>query len=357
MPELKYSYTSLQQFCNENGIELSRDYSNEVVRRETKIEGKCRNDGCNNFFNKVFRELKQNMTPYCVKCTFEKALEKRKKTFVKLYGFEYALQCDEFKNKAIQSNINKYGFKNASQNKDIQEKIKNTSLKNWGVDHPFKSDIIKHKSMDTCYKNSGYNYPMQNETTKQKSKNTVLQNYGVENPSQSSYIKNKIKEKNLIKWGVEYTLQHESVKQKGVKTSLRKYGVRNPIQDPVIAEKALNSYKQKYYVFPSGKNIKYQGYENLAFDELLKNISEDDILNSRIDVPSIWYTTNDGKNHRHFVDIFIPTQNLCIEVKSDWTIKYTTSNIFLKQNAAKELGYKYEIWVYNKKKEKICCYD
>jgi hypothetical protein len=29
----------------------------------------------------------------------------------------------------------------------------------------------------------------------------------------------------------------------------------------------------------------------------------------------------------------------------------------LKQNAAKELGYKYEIWVYNKKGEKINCYE
>jgi hypothetical protein len=32
-------------------------------------------------------------------------------------------------------------------------------------------------------------------------------------------------------------------------------------------------------------------------------------------------------------------------------------NIFLKQQAAKELGYKYEIWVYNNKKEKIICYN
>jgi hypothetical protein len=29
----------------------------------------------------------------------------------------------------------------------------------------------------------------------------------------------------------------------------------------------------------------------------------------------------------------------------------------LKQQAAKDLGYKYEIWVYNKKEEKIFCYE
>lgn len=29
----------------------------------------------------------------------------------------------------------------------------------------------------------------------------------------------------------------------------------------------------------------------------------------------------------------------------------------LKQNAAKELGYNYEIWVYNSKGEKVNCYN
>ena len=74
-------------------------------------------------------------------------------------------------------------------------------------------------------------------------------------------------------------------------------------------------------------------------------------------VPVIWYNTSDGKKHRYYVDIFIPSQNLCIEVKSEWTIKISNSNVFLKQAAAKELGYKYEIWVYNPKGEKINCYQ
>ena len=40
-------------------------------------------------------------------------------------------------------------------------------------------------------------------------------------------------------------------------------------------------------------------------------------------VPTIWYIDIDididGKKRRHFVDIFIPNQNRCIEVKSTWT--------------------------------------
>ena len=357
MTELKYSYISLRKFCDENSIELCRDYSQEIVRRETIIEGKCKTDGCDELFNKAFRELNQNMTPYCVKCTYDKALEKRKQTSLKKYGVEHALQNTKIREKAKTTLFLNYGVEHPSQSKEIQYKIKQTCFKKFGVTHPSQSDVIKNKKIETCYKNSGFNHPMQNQITQEKSKQTSLKHYGVEYPSQSKEIRDKIMKTSLKNWGVEYTLQNEIIKQKGVDTSLRKYGVKNPIQNPLICEKACNGYKTKYYNLPSGKVIKYQGYENLALDELLKTISENDIYNSKSDVPSIWYKTDDGIKHRHYVDIFIPTQHLCIEVKSTWTIKFTKSNIFLKQNAAKELGYKYEIWVYNEKKEKINCYD
>jgi hypothetical protein len=53
------------------------------------------------------------------------------------------------------------------------------------------------------------------------------------------------------------------------------------------------------------------------------------------------------------VDIYIPSQNQCIEVKSTWTAEKKKDNIYLKQNAAKELGYQYEIWIFNAKKELV----
>ena len=55
----------------------------------------------------------------------------------------------------------------------------------------------------------------------------------------------------------------------------------------------------------------------------------------------------------NYVDIYIPSQNRCIEVKSTWTAKKNVHNIFLKQYAAKQLGYNYEIWVYDGKGNKI----
>jgi len=151
------------------------------------------------------------------------------------------------------------------------------------------------------------------------------------------YIKDKIKQTNLEKYGVEYPSQNEEIMEKMTK----------------------NMYKSKEYIFPSGNVIKIQGYENFALEELLKkeNVCENDIKTGTSNVPIIWYNDENGKKHRHYVDIYIPTQNRCIEVKSVWTHNLHNNTIMLKQTAGKLLGYKYEIWVYDYKGNKLNIYN
>jgi hypothetical protein len=119
------------------------------------------------------------------------------------------------------------------------------------------------------------------------------------------------------------------------------------------------AYKLKEYKFPSNKIIEIQGYEHYALDELIINEknNESDIITGCQNVPVIWYNDETGKKHRHYVDIFIPSQNRCIEVKSTWTAEKNKDNIFLKQNAGKELGYNYEIWVYDGKGVRVEKYE
>ena len=143
--------------------------------------------------------------------------------------------------------------------------------------------------------------------------------------------------------------------RKGVK----KYGVEYPSQNEKIMEKmSKNCYKQKTFIFPSGSEVKCQGYEPFALQNLLENyhVDETDIITGCKNVPTIWYNDDLGKKHRHYVDIFIPSQNKCVEVKSTWTIQKKNSNIFEKQKAAKDLGYLYEIWVYDSKGNKTETY-
>ena len=126
--------------------------------------------------------------------------------------------------------------------------------------------------------------------------------------------------------------------------------------NPDYAEKiSKKCYSSKEYKFPSGKIITIQGYEDLSLNYLInnENILENDIITSRTDVPECWYfDENKEKLRRYYVDIYIPSQNRCIEIKSTWTyVKKVNDNIYPKLNALKNLGYNCELWVYNVKKK------
>ena len=204
----------------------------------------------------------------------------------------------------------------------------------------------------THIKNCGFTTNLKCPFTKEKIKQTNLIKYGCEHISQNEEIKNKKIETCLKNFGVNFSLQSELIKEKSKQTWLNKYGVEHPSQNADYAEKhSKTCYNRKEYLFPSGKKISYQGFEHYALDNLIINekIDESHIITGCKNVPTIWYNDENNKKHRHYVDIFITSQNRCIEVKSTWTAEKKKDCIFLKQNAAKESGYKYEIWVYDGK--------
>ena len=155
-----------------------------------------------------------------------------------------------------------------------------------------------------------------------KMKDTCKKIYGYENPGQSS-----------------------EVREKGKQTCMKKYGVEYPNQNPEIAEMtAKRSYKLKNYKLPSGLEIKVQGYEPWALDELLKSYSENElVISDRTKVPEIWWIDSQGKRHRYYVDIYIPIENRLIEVKSNRTYKLDdkTEKIEKVPIACIAAGYKY----------------
>jgi hypothetical protein len=308
MNKIIYNKDYLNSYCSENNIVLTKLYNN--TNRDTKIEGKCLTENCLYDFNKVFRQLVKS-GGYCNKCSKIKHQNNIKQAVLKKYGVENVFQLNEIKEKLIKTNISKYGTPSPNQNEEIRQKTKNTCLEKYGVENPLKSQDVKMKIEKTC-----------------------VEKYGVNNPLKSNIVREKAKKYYLNKYGVEYNSQV-----------------------PEILEKASkNSYRKKTYIFPSGKEISCQGYEPFALDKLVKeeNVSEEDIVTGCKNVPTIWYDDEENKKHRHYVDIFIPNQNRCIEVKSTWTIrKEKQDNIYLKQEAAKQLGYNYEIWVYNAKKELV----
>jgi hypothetical protein len=68
-------------------------------------------------------------------------------------------------------------------------------------------------------------------------------------------------------------------------------------------------------------------------------------------VPLIKFYDITNIERDHHADIFIPSQNKFIEVKSTWI--FQKPDVLMKQYAAKELGYNFEFWIYDKKGNRI----
>ena len=306
MPNLKYDYNMLKSICEEGCVTLLEDYSNKYITRDTRIIAKC--IMCENNFNKSLNVLHKQRNFGCYNCAKKIKFDRIKNTMVEKYGVEYAAQSVIFRDRMKKTNLEKYGVEHAIQNNEFKEKT------------------IK----------------------------TNLEKYGCEYVLQSNEVKEKRRLSNLEKYGVENITQVFEMKEKTKKTCLKKYGVEYAIQCPKIMEKNVKmSYYLKNYTLPSGNIIKIQGYEHYALDELIQNnINENEIVTGSKNVPEIWYFDKFGKKRRHFVDIFIPSENKCIEVKSTWTLKKQKDIVFLKQNSALDLGYLYEIWIYDSKGNK-----
>ncbi len=66
-------------------------------------------------------------------------------------------------------------------------------------------------------------------------------------------------------------------------------------------------------------------------------------------MPEIWYISK-GSNRRYFSDIYIPKENLIIEVKSQWTYDGISGALeinLLKKQACIDAGFKYLLMLYN----------
>lgn len=126
--------------------------------------------------------------------------EKGKETCLKIYGDKNYNNID----KAVRTNLEKYGKRNPSQVSKIREKIEKTNLNKYGskyFSNPEKGKATKKKRYNnenfnniekikqTCLEKYGTDNIMQTNMFREKSKKTCLEKYGVENVSQSNLIK------------------------------------------------------------------------------------------------------------------------------------------------------------------------
>jgi hypothetical protein len=370
---INYNYEYLQKYSKENNITLLKDYSNERINRRLYIDAKCLTNNCDEIVSKDFRNLIIHGC-FCKKCLY---LENNKV----LYNSSFLLKYCKTNSIVL---INDYSNNNVNRETIINAKCF-TKVCNENVSKSFRMIIGKCGCYcEKCTEQIRIQKLKISEWDSDKTRfnNKYFVNYCKDNNiilledyldiyiNRETRIKckcltescNENVEKsvrNIVENGGSFCEKctNNNSRVKSQNTCLEKYGVEHAIQNAEIAERtSKNSYRTKAYIFPSGKQIKCQGYEPFALNELIKLHKEEDIITGCVNVPIISYTDLNGKEHKHFVDIFIPKNNKCIEVKSTWTAEKKKDNIFLKQDAGKKLGYEYEIWVYDGKGAKVKCY-
>ncbi len=316
----------------------------------------------------VFCEKHQiDSTHKCKKCT----IEKREQTMIARYGVRSALHSKEIKDKKDKSCLEKYGDSVVSKTNYAKGKVKETNLEKYGVEHTLQVQEIRDKGKETMVEKYGVEHAIQNKKVKQKRVKTNIERFGTENALQNKDILEKRKATNIERYGTDEILKLPEIQDKIKATMMETYGASNPLKCPEIKEKkdktceekygdkdimknaeifekvVKNSFKKKEYTLPSGKAIVYQGYENIAIDELLKSITETDFTNDVKLIPKVIYEFN-NKKHRYYPDIYIPSQKRIIEVKSPYTYNKQLEQNECKKDQVLKDGYTFEFWICSK---------
>lgn len=169
---VKWNNHNKNHYINK-GYEFTKRGEELVVKVEdiskgshVKVTVKC--DYCGNEFEVQYCNLIKSYELYpkvaCRKCRGKKTVDCDNQR----YGCHHT-QLEEVKEKAIATNLKKYGVEYHTQNEKVKSKIKKTVLEKYGVDSP-----------------------AQNEDVKAKIRETVREKYGVDSITCSEYFKKSL---------------------------------------------------------------------------------------------------------------------------------------------------------------------
>lgn len=406
----KYTKKLLDEALKKDNAVLISTHDTYTGNTVISYTCKCGENG-----EKVFRSIIRDGGAKCKKCTTKAMLEKYKASILKKYGVEYAFQKEGVKEKARQNN------KGVKYTEDLLESViakDEATLKGeysnlsrdvmisytckCGKDHVKMFRYLVENGGATCEQCAKQN-------KKDKYEQTCLQKYGASNVMKNKHIASKVSlstntftfdrlqdslGENLVGEydcnnigrdtvitfkcfccgshdNKPFILLEESIgpfckectwvaKEHMIKKALKEnYNVEHSLQYTKFFDKATaTGCTHKPYKTPSGKILMYQGYEHLALDLLfMQEYDENDIVNSKKDVPEIWWIDADGKEHRYYVDIYIRSENRMIEIKSDYRYEQDKEKIEYLWRTCVAHGFNYEVWIFNKHKELITIKD
>ncbi len=244
-------------------------------------------------------------------------------------GFLKSSQCKECSKKQRNTtNLVKYGAENILASDYGKEKTKEHYKTKYDKTHNMQVENIRKKAIQTCMLNHNQPFGFFTDESREKAQVTSLDKYG----SKCFPISEEGKKQCRDKYGCDYAMQSREVFLKSIG----------------------NSYKSKPYKFPSGKIELIQGYEGKCLDRLLyeEHFEEDDIVAGFKNAPSVVFYHNGIKKHYH-MDIYIPSRDIGIEVKSYYTYNEDRLINRLKIDAAMKICREFRLYIFIKRHGKI----
>ena len=160
----------------------------------------------------------------------------------------------------------------------------------------------------------------------------------------------RTKATNLLRYGNEIAARSNDIRLKTSLTVQKMWNNRTDDEKLKVFKKSIKSrFRLKEYKLPSGKLLEVMGNEHRALDELLIDYAESHIIAGNELNISISYIKPNGRPAKYYPDIYIPKDNLIIEVKSKWTYsgkpEWLETNL-LKQQATIVAGYNFKFLIY-----------
>lgn len=241
------------------------------------------------------------------------------------------------------------GFCIPCAKKTKRERVEATCMERFGARVPAQNKDVAAKMIATAKKN-GTSRSNPEYQKKQADAHEAKHGPGIRNPFQLESTKDKCKQHFQDKYGVNNPNQVPEIKRKGEATMEARHGKKHALQvSKFLSKSHATAFRAKPFTFKTGETVSVMGYE----PEALAILEEDgygfgDIVVGEEDVPEIQYNLN-NKSHTYFTDIYIPSENRIIEVKSTRTLDIDIEKNRAKMAACMKKGYHTELWIISTK--------
>ncbi len=116
---------------------------------------------------------------------------------------------------------------------EVREKARQTNFDKWGNEIPQKSEAVKEK----------IRLAKKEPLFQENFKNTMIERHGVDNPCKLEDHMEKVRKTSLEKYGVAHFNLDPSVQEKRKLTSIKKYGTENPAQSLSVSSKIKETWR------------------------------------------------------------------------------------------------------------------